>query len=209
MTLKRTLGLSTAISIVIGSIIGSGIFMKPATMAAQLGSPELLIVVWIVAGVITLFGALSTAELAAMMPETGGSFVYYKKIYGDFFAFLYGWTGFAVINTAGVASIAYVCGNYVEYFIELPRLPLASEKSFDVFIPFIGHLYPLQNLGVKSVTILIVILLTIINYRSTKAGGKLLVWFTFLKVGAIALVFFGILFSGKRLYNVLIRMSTS
>src|SRR5688572_8035141 len=179
MKLNTSFGLWAAISIVIGSIIGSGIFMKPATMAAQLGSPELLITVWIVAGIITLFGALGNAELAAMMPETGGQYVFFQKMYGDFFAFLYGWSGFAVINTAGVASIAYICGTYTEYFIDLPRLGVDAEKAIDIYIPFIGHIFPFENIGVKVVTILVVLILTLVSYRSTKAGGKLLVAVTF------------------------------
>ena len=96
--LTPTLGFWSAVSIVIGSIIGSGIFMKPATMAAQLGSPELLIAVWIGAGIVTLFGALSNAEVAAMIPETGGQYVFFQKMYGDFVAYLYAWSGFAVFR---------------------------------------------------------------------------------------------------------------
>jgi len=195
--LKPSFGLWASVSIVIGSIIGSGIFMKPASMAGQLGSPELLIVVWIGAGIITLFGALSNAEVAAMMPETGGQYVFFQKMYGDFFAFLYGWSGFAVLNTAGVASIAYVFGTYVEYFIDLPRLAPDVEKAIEIYIPFIGHIFPFENIGVKSVTIIVVMILTIINCRSTKTGGKLLMLLTFLKIIAIVLVVLGILFSGK------------
>jgi APA family basic amino acid/polyamine antiporter len=186
--LPSTLGLSAAISIVVGILIGSGIFMKPATMAAQLGSPELLIAVWVVAGIITLFGALSSAEVTTMMPETGGQYVYFKHMYGDFMAFLFGWSAFAVMNTAGVASIAYVFGSYVQYFVELPRLDTSVERSIDLYMPFIGHIYPLENIGVKGVTIALVILLTYINYRSTSFGGKVLVLFTALKVVAIFLV---------------------
>src|SRR5687767_8122140 len=197
MKLNTSFGLWAAISIVIGSIIGSGIFMKPATMAAQLGSPELLIAVWIGAGIITLFGALGNAELAAMMPETGGQYVFFQKMYGDFFAFLYGWSGFAVINTAGVASIAYICGTYTGYFVDLPRLTPEAEKVIDIYIPFMGHIFPFENLGVKSVTILVVIFLTLLSYRSTKAGGNFLIWLTFLKMGAIMLLVFILLFSSE------------
>src|ERR1700747_2466934 len=94
--LRRTFTFNTAVSIVVGGVIGSGIFMKPALMASQLGSPLLLLSVWLVAGAITLFGALSNAEVASMFPETGGQFVFFKKMYGDGFAFFYGWASFAV-----------------------------------------------------------------------------------------------------------------
>jgi APA family basic amino acid/polyamine antiporter len=77
---KQKIGLHTAISVVVGSIIGSGIFMKPATMAAQTGSAALLIFVWVAAGVFSLFGALIFAELGAMFPDTGGSYLYLKKM---------------------------------------------------------------------------------------------------------------------------------
>jgi basic amino acid/polyamine antiporter, APA family len=195
--LAKSLGLRTCVSLVVGGIIGSGIFMKPGIMASELGSPELLVVVWVCAGIITLFGALSNSEVAAMMPETGGQFIFFKSMYGDFFAFLYGWAAFAVINTAGNASIAYVLGTYTEYFVTLPRFDADVERSISFPIPFIGTIFPLQNFGVKSVTILVVVLLTAINYRSTRSGGNVQVVFTFLKVMAMATIIFGLLFAGK------------
>jgi APA family basic amino acid/polyamine antiporter len=193
--LAPTLGLWTSISLVVGGIIGSGIFMKPALMASQLGSPQLLILVWVIAGVITLFGALSNAEVAAMIPETGGQFIFFRHMYGDFIAFLFGWAAFAVFNTAGVASIAYVLGTYVEYFIRLPRFPTTLEESVFLSIPFIGKIFPLANIGVKGVTIFVVGLLTWVNYRSTKSGGDIQVIFTVLKVLAIAVVIGGAVFT--------------
>lgn len=206
--LKRTFGLWSSVSIVAGGIIGSAIFMKPALMASQLGSPELLLLVWIGAGIITMFGALSNAEVAAMIPETGGQFVFFQKMYGDFIAFMYGWAAFAVFNTAGVASIAYVLGTYVEYFVELPRFSPATEHSIEIFMPFVGHIYPLENIGVKSVTIAVVMLLTGINYISTRFGGNVLVIFTVLKVAAMAMIIVGIFFSGAGDWNNLITDST-
>lgn len=193
--LTPALGLWTCISLVIGGIIGSGIFMKPALMASQLGSPELLIMIWIAAGIITMFGALSNAEVAAMIPETGGQFIFFKYMYGDFIAFLYGWAAFAVFNTAGVASIAYVLGTYVEFFVILPRFDPSFERSISLSIPFIGSIFPLENIGVKSVTIIVVMLLTMVNYLSTKSGGNIQVIFTILKVLAIAMITIGILSS--------------
>ena len=132
MKLLRTFGLWSSVSIVIGGIIGSGIFMKPALMASELGSPLLLIGVWIAAGILTLFGALTNAEVAAMIPETGGQYVFFQKMYGDFIAFLYGWAAFAVFNTAGVASIAFVLATYTEYFISLPRFSKETEQMLKI-----------------------------------------------------------------------------
>jgi APA family basic amino acid/polyamine antiporter len=206
--LAPTLGLWTSVSLVVGGIIGSGIFMKPAIMASQLGSPELLVLVWILAGIITLFGALSNAEVAAMIPETGGQFIFFKVMYGDFVAFLYGWSAFAVFNTAGVASIAYVLGTYAEYFIQLPRFTPEVARGIHLYIPFVGSIFPLENIGVKSLTITIVLALTYINYRSTRSGGNIQVIFTALKVLAMVVIVFGFLFSGSGSFQNLVADSS-
>jgi basic amino acid/polyamine antiporter, APA family len=115
-SLAKKIGFWSATSIIIGSIIGSGVFMKPASMASQLGSPVWLTLVWVIAGIFSLFGALIYAELGAMMPETGGIYVYFRKMFGGFVAFLYGWAAFSVINTASVAAISFVCAQYADYF---------------------------------------------------------------------------------------------
>src|SRR2546423_1200772 len=125
--LLPTLGLFTTIMMVVGGVIGSGIFKKPAVMAAQLGSPELVLGVWLVAGVITLFGALTNAEIASMIPETGGQYVYFERMYGPFAAFLFGWAVFAVIQTGSIAAVAYVFAEYAnEHFLRLPELSGAA-----------------------------------------------------------------------------------
>lgn len=195
--LKRSLGLRTSIALVVGGIIGSGIFMKPSTMAAQLGSPEWLIAVWILAGIVTLFGALTNAEVAAMIPETGGQYVFFRVMYGDFVAFLYGWTAFAVFNTAGVASIAYVLATYSEYFVDLPRFSTAVEQTIRVPIPGIGVLYPLENFGVKAVAITVVAGLTAVNFFSTRSGGNLQFVLTAVKVVLIVLIVVSFLTSSQ------------
>ncbi|MEI8073968.1 MAG: amino acid permease [Bacteroidota bacterium] len=204
---KRSISLNTTIALVIGGIIGSGIFMKPALMASQLGSPILLISVWIVAGIITLFGALSNAEVAAMFPETGGQYVFFKKMYGDAFAFLYGWAAFAVFNTAGNASIAYVFSQYANYFIELPHFSATIEKAFVVHIPLVGNIYPIENFGVKILTVILILLLTVVNYLSVAYSGALQRVLTSLKAIAIVLLIGGILFSGKgSIHNIVTSM---
>ena len=194
---KRTIGLSTAISIVVGGVIGSGIFMKPALMASQLGSPLLLLSVWLVAGCISMFGALSNCELATLFPETGGPFVFFKKIYGETFAFMYAWAAFSVTNTAGNASIAYVFSQYANYFLNLPRFSESIEQSITLSIPFIGTFFPLENFGVKALTVFLILVLSAIKYRSVKQGETLQNILSALKVIAIALLIGGIFFSGK------------
>jgi basic amino acid/polyamine antiporter, APA family len=171
--------------------------MKPSVMALQLGSPMLLLSVWVVAGCITLFGALSNAEVAAMFPETGGQYVFFQKMYGRFFSFLYGWAAFAVFNTAGNASIAYVCSEYANYFLHLPRLDAATEQAFYLSLPGIGKLYILQNLGVKILTIALVVFFSWINYKSVGYGTAVQRILTFLKLLAIGILIMGLLGSGK------------
>lgn len=196
-SLAQKIGFWSATSIIIGSIIGSGVFMKPASMAAQLGSPVWLTLVWIIAGLFSLFGALIYAELGAMMPETGGIYVYFRKMFGEFIAFLYGWAAFSVINTAACAAIAFVCAQYADYFLHLPRFDLATEQAVTWHIPFIGDLYPLKDFGVKSLAVLLVLGLTLLNAVSVKAGSALQVVSTFLKMAVIAALVFGIFFSNK------------
>jgi len=173
MELKKSIGLWSAVAIVVGSIIGSSIFMKPATMAGQLGSPILLIVIWIVAGVVSLFGAMVFAELGSMFPETGGEYIYLQKAYGDFIGFLYGWSTIAVINTAAIAAIAFVCADYLNFFLHLPHFSVATEQSVKLHIPMVGNIFPLQNFGVKMMAFTIIAGLTIVNYISVRSGNAI------------------------------------
>jgi len=194
---SRTLGFWTATAIIVGSIIGSGIFMKPAAMAAQVASPLWLALTWIGAGVISLFGGLIYGEVGAMFPQTGGLYIFFRHMYGDFVAFLYGWAGFAVINSASVSAIAFICAQYADYFLLLPRLPHAVEQSWTWHIPGLGSLYPLQNLGVKLLAIALVALLTLLNYRSVKASGRLQVMATFVKIAVLLILVLGIFGWGR------------
>jgi basic amino acid/polyamine antiporter, APA family len=195
--LQRKLGIWACISIVAGSVIGSSIFMKPATMAAQLGSPLFLMLVWVIAGVVSIFGALINAEIGAMLPETGGQYVYFRHMYGKFFAYLYGWASFIVINTAAIAAIAFIFAQYTSYFIDLPVFDKETEQSVFLSIPFIGKIFPLQNIGVKGLAIVLIVLITAINHHSVKTGGAVQVLFTVIKIGALLFIVFALLFSGK------------
>lgn len=196
-SLAKRIGFWPAVSVIIGSIIGSGVFMKPASMAAQLGSPVWLTAVWVIAGLFSLLGALIFAELGAMLPETGGIYVYFRRMFGDFVAFLYGWAAFSVINTAAVAAISFVCAQYADYFLHLPRFDPATEQAVVLHIPFIGDLHPLANFGVKSLAVGLVLALTALNYISVKAGSAFQLVSTFIKIAVIAALVAGIFFSGK------------
>src|SRR4030066_2559005 len=185
--LVRGLGVTAAIMIVAGSMIGSGIFRKPATMAGQLMSPELLIIVWIVAGLITFIGALTNAEIAGMIDATGGQYVYFRKMYGDFIAFLYGWSIFAVIQTGSQAAIAYVFAEYLGYFYKYPQLP-QSLQDFSIFMPFVGKIYPFLDFGTKAVAILCILFLTGVNYLGVVFGGIVQTIVTFIKIASIIIL---------------------
>jgi basic amino acid/polyamine antiporter, APA family len=182
--LLRRLGLITAISYAMGSMIGSGIFKKPGIMAVQLGSPELLVLVWIITGVMTLFGALSIAEIAGMIHEPGGQYIFFNKSYNRFMGYLYGWAVFIVIQTGSIASMAYVFSDSFSYFIQLPRFDPATE-NFALNLPFIGAIFPLKFIGLKLVTIGLIIFLSTINYIGVQLGSVVQVIVTSIKVFAI------------------------
>jgi APA family basic amino acid/polyamine antiporter len=182
-----SLGLFTTIMMVVGGVIGSGIFKKPAVMAAQLGSPELLLGVWLLAGIITLFGALTNAEIAAIIPETGGQYVYFDRMYGPFTAFLYGWAVFVVMQTGSIAALAYVFADYSGQFINLPQFSHAL-ASWAFHVPLIGDVAPLKDIGAKGVATTLIILLTMANYLGVKFGGVIQNIFTIAKVTAMGLL---------------------
>ncbi|MBL7988942.1 MAG: amino acid permease [Chlorobi bacterium] len=187
--LLPALGLFTTTMIIVGAMIGSGIFRKPGVMANDLvgfglGLPELLLGVWLLAGIITLFGALTNAEIASMIPETGGQYIYFDKMYGSLFAYLYGWGVFAVIQTGSIASIAYVFAEYFTRFADLPHLSPATE-SLAFTLPGIGVIQPLKDIGIKLAAAGLIILLTIINYIGVRFGGMIQNFFTVAKVAAI------------------------
>ncbi len=166
--LVRSLSTFDLTMIVIGSIIGAGIFMTPSSIARVLPSPSLIILVWVVGGVTALCGALTYAELGGMMPDAGGVYVYLTKAYGGLWGFLYGWAYFVVVNTGGLAAIALVYASYLGYFIHLSAV------------------------GIKIVAVLGIFFLTGVNYFGVKMGGTFASVFTVLKVAAIAaLVIFG------------------
>lgn len=183
--LRPSLGLFTTVMMVVGGVIGSGIFRKPGVMAGQLGSPELLLAVWALAGVITLFGALTNAEIAAMIPETGGQYVYFERIYGPFTAFLYGWAVFAVIQTGSIAAIAYVFAEYATQWVHLPEWS-GPAAGWSFHLPGIGDVAPLREFGIKVVAASLILLLTAINYLGVKFGGLVQNVFTVAKVTAMA-----------------------
>src|SRR5450759_992398 len=181
-TLARRLSLTSAIMVVIGSVIGSGIFLTPQSIAATVQIPGIMIFVWILTGVLTLAGALTNAEIAGMIPEAGGQYVFFRVTYGDLTAFLYGWTTFIVYQTGSIAAIAVAFARYFGYFVDLPHLSPALEAWK---LPLIGNIYPLKDIGVSLVAISAIVLVACVNYFGVQFGGIVQNIFTFLKVIAI------------------------
>ena len=163
-SLNRVLSLTDATMINVGGILGSGIFMVPATVALYTASSSLFFMVWILGGIISLFGALSVAELGAAMPRAGGQYVYLNEAYGPVWGYLYGWSAVAVINTASIAAVGVAFAEYLSFFTSL--------SSFDM----------------KSIAIVSIIILTIINVIDVKSGARFQNWFTFTKIASISIV---------------------
>jgi len=201
--LLPVLGIFTTIMVVVGGVIGSGIFRKPGVMAAELGTPTLLLGVWVLAGVITMFGALTNAEVSGLIPETGGQYVFFERMYGPFFAYLYGWAVFAVIQTGSIAALAYVFAEYFTQFVPLRELS-GPAATFAIHLPFIGDILPLKELGVKLLAVGVIVLLTTINYLGVRFGAAVQNIFAIAKVaGMLALFVAAFLpFSGGNVANL-------
>lgn len=186
--LQQSLGIGAVIVVVVGNIIGSGVFKKIAPMADSLHSSGWVLLAWIAGGLVTLLGALCNAEVAGLLADTGGDFVYYKRIYNRFFAFLYGWSLFAVIQTAAISSLAYVFAQSLNSLVNLPQLlPTLSEFTIG------GIFYPFESFTVKLTAIILILLLTLVNIKGIKSGtavSKLVLILVF--VGILMIVVFGL-----------------
>lgn len=180
--LVRAFGLKMAIIIVMSAIIGSGVFKKVTPMAEVLGSSTLVVIAWILTGFVILLGVLAIAELAALFPHSGGAYSWLEKIYGKLPGFLFGWSCFTVIESAGIASVTFVFAGALNTFVPLPHLSSELESISVLGIHF------LDNIGAKIVTCLTVIGLTIVNIRGVKKGGFISQVFTFSIVVCIALI---------------------
>jgi len=169
--LPRVLGFVDVMGILVGTVIGSGIFIVPAAIAGYVQSPVLLMTVWVVGGVLTFFGALAFSELGAAFPQAGGMYVYLREAYGKPLAFLFGWTLFLVIDSGAIATLSMA---FAEKY--LPQ--------------FTG---PLSTIGTKSVAIVLIATLVAINYAGTRWGARVQNLLMFIKFAAILAVSIGIL----------------
>jgi APA family basic amino acid/polyamine antiporter len=162
--LTRQLGLASVTALVIGEVIGVGIFLTPASMARSLGSPFWLLVVWVVMGAMALSGALCYGELAARFPEAGGGYVYLRQAYGPAVAFLYGWKCLLVMDPGITAALAVGLASYVGYAVGL------------------------SGASLKVVAVGAILLLAAVNVAGLRIGAGLMRWLTALKLGALGLI---------------------
>src|SRR5947209_11570466 len=172
--LPRVLGASQATAIVVGTIIGSGIFLVPREMMQDVGSSSLVYLAWIVGGLLSLFGAMTYAELGAMLPYAGGEYVYLRGVYGDTTSFLYMWTWFAVAKPASIAAVTSGLARTLAVFPAfhclgetVPGLPLLWSQVFAIGVTW---------------------LITGLNYLGMKKAGDFQLVFTILKAVLILVV---------------------
>ncbi|HEX8720963.1 MAG TPA: amino acid permease [Pyrinomonadaceae bacterium] len=156
--LRRQLGLWTAAALVVGEVVGVGIFLTPAEMTKSVGSPLVVLVVWLVSGAMALSGALCFGELAARRPEAGGQYVYLRDAYGPPLAFLYGWMALLVLDPGLTAALAVGGASYVAYALGLP------------------------DAGAKAVAVAFVVALAAVNVRGVRLGGSIVRWLTATKL---------------------------
>jgi APA family basic amino acid/polyamine antiporter len=169
--LRRAIGLPQATAMVVGIIIGTSIFVQPSEIIGRVPSVPGMFLVWTVCGVLTLFGALVCAELSSIFTRSGGVYIYLKEAYSPALGFLWGWAMFWTMHSGIIAAIAVVCARYVAYFI------------------------PMDDTGLKSVAVLVIVILSTVNYLGVKQGSAVQTIFTVGKVVAIvALIVLGFTF---------------
>ncbi|MGH7446808.1 MAG: amino acid permease, partial [Longimicrobiales bacterium] len=173
--LERTLRLRDLIVICIGTVIGSGIFIVPATVLRQTGGdPNIALAVWVCAGVLSLLGALTYGEMGAMYPEAGGLYVYMRDAFGPFLAFLYGWTLFFVIASGSIAALSAA------------------------FTGYLGQLVPLTTLTGRLAAIAMIGVVMLINVYGTRRSASVQTWTTGFKVGAIVALSLALIAVGRQ-----------
>jgi APA family basic amino acid/polyamine antiporter len=176
--LRRVIGLGGGTALIIGITIGSGIFRKPATIAALVPDPRLVLVLWAAMGIITLCGALTVAELASTMPRTGGLYLYLREAYGEAAAFVYGWVFIAVTAPAAIAALATV---FVEFLLSALGLPP-------------GAVSPGASTGLVIVSIVV---LAVLNVLGTRLGSGFQAALTVTKVAALAAIILAAFLFGR------------
>jgi len=174
IALPRVLSLWDVIMIVVGGVIGSGIFLSPSEIASAVPAPLLMLGVWVVGGLFSFFGAVAFAELGAAMPEAGGIYVYLREAYGPLLSFLFGWTLFLVIDSGAIATLAVAFShNMLPRFVDMTRL--TKQLIAAGFVAFLGA----------------------VNYVGVRWGSRLQNLLTYIKTGAIGIVVVAVFFFTK------------
>jgi APA family basic amino acid/polyamine antiporter len=182
-TLVRGLGLIAAISVIIGNVIGTGVFLKARVMTCNVGSPKWVILAWIAAGLLSLAGALTYAELTAMKPQAAGPYVFLRDSYGRLSSFLFGWMQMFVARSASQSAVAVVFAIAVNDYLNgaLNKTLLSTN--------ILGYPYEISSL--KIIAIVIIAIFTTLNCLSVKMNGQIATWLTMVKVGMVVLVGLG------------------
>jgi APA family basic amino acid/polyamine antiporter len=183
LSLVRSLGPWDAASIVVGTIIGSGIFLVPSSMAAAVGSPGMVLLVFLVGGLLSLAGALTYAELGAAMPDAGGEYVYLREAYGPLWGFLYGWTQFCVAKSGSIATLATAFFYYLANFWPALEAPL-----WEADLPVGQDGILLQISSGQILAMALILGLAWVNYFGVRVGGRVQTSVTILKIGLILVI---------------------
>jgi APA family basic amino acid/polyamine antiporter len=183
--LKRDLGAWSAMSIVVGTVIGSGIFLVPRAMILRVGTPSMVFFIWIFGGLLSLAGALSYAELAAAIPEAGGEYAYLREAYGPLWGFLYSWTQMWVAKSGSIATLATGFFYYLTTFF-----PALDRVIYSIPLPIGPHGGPLEIRSGQLFAMVLILALAWLNYYGVKLGGNVQVAVTITKVALIAFVIF-------------------
>jgi APA family basic amino acid/polyamine antiporter len=189
--LHRGLTLAHTISLVAGAVIGTGVFLKATVMAQTVGSPGLVLLAWVIAGLLSMAGALTYAELGALLPRAGGEFVYLQEAYGDGPAFLYGWMRFVMGSAGSIASLAVGFATFLSAMLPINRL--WAEYSYHAFGQELVWRFGTQQLLALSV----IVLLSALNCGRVLLGGQVQYIMTILKVAGIAVIVGGIFLFSK------------
>ena len=188
--LARGLSLRDAIALVL-TVIGTGVFLKTATMAQLVGSPNKVLLAWVAAGLLSLAGALTYAEPGAIMPEAGGEYVFLREAYGDLPAFLFGWSSVMLIASGGLAAVSTALASFLGSFVPLDAVWIA--RDFHVLGQVVHW-----RLGIQQIVAVAVILLFAgINSRGIETGGRVQWVATVAKLGGIAIIVLGAFFLSR------------
>jgi len=196
-SLRRTLGLFASTLMVVGIVIGSGVFKKIVPMSQTGLDESSILMAWALAGVISLFGAFTVSALASLTEESGGFYEYFRLSFGNFLAFVSGWADFIIISPAAIAALAFLFGEIINSFFPLAN-PLDAWKDFSI----LGFIFPFANSGVKLAGIAAIMVLTGINSLGSRESGVFNSIITSAKIGGIlVLIIVGISYTGPEVLN--------